>query len=103
MSPMRLLVTGAAGVLGRDVVAAVGDAGHEAVALARGDLDITYPNAVQAAVVAARPDAIVNCAPGPAVDGAEPAEAQPPAVNGRGAGLLAHAAADIGALLVHVS
>ena len=69
---MRLLVTGAAGMLGRDVVAALGDAGHEAVALARGDLDITYPNAVQAAVAAARPDAIVNCAAWTDVDGAAP-------------------------------
>jgi dTDP-4-dehydrorhamnose reductase len=100
---MRLLVTGAAGMLGRDVVAAAGDAGHEAVALARGDLDITYPNAVQAAVAAARPDAIVNCAAWTDVDGAETAEAQATAVNGRGAGLLAHAAAEVGALLVHVS
>jgi dTDP-4-dehydrorhamnose reductase len=100
---MRLLVTGAAGMLGRDVVAAVGDAGHEAVALARGDLDITNPNAVQAAVTAARPDAIVNCAAWTDVDGAETAESQATAVNGRGAGLLAHAAAETGALLVHVS
>jgi dTDP-4-dehydrorhamnose reductase len=100
---MRLLVTGAAGMLGRDVVAALGDAGHEAVALARGDLDITYPNAVQAAVAAARPDAIVNCAAWTDVDGAETAESQATAVNGRGVGLLAHAAAEMGALLVHVS
>ena len=90
-------------MLGRDVVAAVGDAGHEAVALARADLDITNPNAVQAAVTAARPDAIINCAAWTDVDGAETAEAQATAVNGRGAGLLAHAAAETGALLVHVS
>jgi dTDP-4-dehydrorhamnose reductase len=100
---MRLLVTGAAGMLGRDVVAAAGDAGHEAVALARADLDITDAAAVSAAVAAARPDAIVNCAAWTDVDGAEAAEEQATAINGAGAGHVARAAAGAGALLVHVS
>jgi dTDP-4-dehydrorhamnose reductase len=100
---MRLLVTGAAGMLGRDVVAAAGDAGHDAVALARADLDITDADAVRAAVAAARPDAIVNCAAWTDVDGAETAEAQATAINGDGAGHLAQAAAETGALLVHMS
>jgi dTDP-4-dehydrorhamnose reductase len=100
---MRLLVTGAAGMLGRDVVAAAGDAGHEALALARADLDITDAAAVRAAVLAAQPDAVINCAATTDVDGAESAEAAATAVNGTGAGHLAAAAAEIGALLVHVS
>ena len=100
---MRLLVTGAAGMLGRDVVAAAGDAGHEAVALARADLDITDAAAVRTAVLAARPAAVVNCAAWTDVDGAESAEADATAVNGAGAGHLATAAGDAGALLVHVS
>jgi dTDP-4-dehydrorhamnose reductase len=100
---MRLLVTGAAGMLGRDIVAAAGDAGHEAVALARADLDITDAAAVRAAVLAARPDAVVNCAAWTDVDGAETAEAQATAVNGHGAGHVAEAAAATDALLVHVS
>ena len=100
---MRLLVTGAAGMLGRDVVAAAGDAGHEAVALARADLDITDAAAVRAAVLAARPAAVINCAAWTDVDGAETAEAQATAVNGDGPGHLAVASAEAGALLVHVS
>ena len=100
---MRLLVTGAAGMLGRDVVAAAGDAGHEALALARADLDITDAAAVRAAVLAAQPDAVINCAATTDVDGAETAEDQATAVNGAGAGHLAAAAAEAGALLVHVS
>jgi dTDP-4-dehydrorhamnose reductase len=100
---MRLLVTGAAGMLGRDVVAAAGEAGHEAVALARADLDITDPDAVRAAVRAARPDAVINCAAWTDVDGAESAEEQATAVNGAGAGNVAQVAAETGALLVHVS
>jgi dTDP-4-dehydrorhamnose reductase len=100
---MRLLVTGAAGMLGRDVVAAAGDAGHEAVALARADLDISDASAVRAAVRAAQPAAVINCAAWTDVDGAETAEAQATAVNGDGAGHVAAAAAETGALVVHVS
>jgi dTDP-4-dehydrorhamnose reductase len=103
MSAMRLLVTGAAGMLGRDVVAAAGDAGHEVAALARADLDITDADAVKAAVHAARPDAVINCAAWTDVDGAEADEAGATAVNGNGAGHLAAAADQAGAHLVHVS
>src|ERR671914_6974 len=84
MSAMRLLVTGAAGMLGRDVVAAAQDAGHEVAALARAELEITDAEAVRAAVAAARPDAIVNCAAWTDVDGAEAAEQAATAVNGAG-------------------
>ena len=73
MSAMRLLVTGAAGMLGRDVVTAAGDAGHEVAALARADLDITDADAVRAAILAARPAAVINCAAWTDVDGAEAA------------------------------
>jgi dTDP-4-dehydrorhamnose reductase len=100
---MRLLVTGAAGMLGRDVVASATDAGHEVSALARADLDIADAAAVRSAVAAATPDAVVNCAAWTDVDGAETAEAEATAVNGAGAGNLADACADAGALLVHVS
>jgi len=100
---MRLLVTGAAGMLGRDVVAASTRAGHDAVALARRDLDITDPAAVAEALAAHAPDAVVNCAAWTDVDGAEADEASALAVNGAGAGNVAAAAARAGAHLVHVS
>jgi dTDP-4-dehydrorhamnose reductase len=103
MCAMRLLVTGAAGMLGRDVVTAAGDAGHEVTALARAELDITDHDAVRAAIVAARPDAVINCAAWTDVDGAEANEAAASAVNGTGAGHVAKAAAEAGAHLVHVS
>jgi dTDP-4-dehydrorhamnose reductase len=96
---MRLLVTGAAGMLGRDVVAAAESAGHDVIALARRDLDIADPAAVRAAVQAARPDAVVNCAAWTDVDGAEEHEAEATRVNGIGAGNVAAAAPYV----VHVS
>jgi dTDP-4-dehydrorhamnose reductase len=96
---MRLLVTGAAGMLGRDVVAAAESAGHDVVALARRDLDITDADAVRAAVEAARSDAVINCAAWTDVDGAEEHEADATRINGDGAGNLAAVAP----FLVHVS
>jgi dTDP-4-dehydrorhamnose reductase len=100
---MRLLVTGAAGMLGRDVTAAATRAGHDVVALTRRDLDITDPDAVRRAVLDAAPAAVVNCAAWTDVDGAEAAEDEATAVNGAAAGHVARAAADAGALVVHVS
>jgi dTDP-4-dehydrorhamnose reductase len=96
---MRLLVTGAAGMLGRDVAVAAESAGHDVTALARRDLDIADPAAVRAAVEAARPDAVVNCAAWTDVDGAEGHEADAMRVNGDGAGNVATAAPYV----VHVS
>jgi dTDP-4-dehydrorhamnose reductase len=100
---MRLLVTGAAGMLGRDVTAAAERAGHDVVAVARRDLDITDHRAVRRAVSDAAPAAVVNCAAWTDVDGAEADEAAATLVNGQAAGLLARASADAGALFVHVS
>src|SRR5690349_19313249 len=100
---MRLLVTGAAGMLGRDVVAAAEAEGHDVVALARAELDITDADAVDAAVEDAQPDAVINCAAFTDVDGAEEDEPQATAVNGDGPGHVAAAAAEAGAHFVHVS
>jgi len=100
---MRLLVTGAAGMLGQDVSAAAADAGHDVTPLSRRDLDIADSAAVAAALRAARPDAVVNCAAWTDVDGAEADERMATAVNGAGAGNVAAAAAGVGAFVVHVS
>jgi dTDP-4-dehydrorhamnose reductase len=100
---MRLLLTGAAGMLGRDVAAAAMRAGHDVTPLARGELDILDPAAVRAAIAAARPHAVINCAAWTDVDGAEAEEAAAAAVNGAGAGHVAAAAAAAGAFTVHVS
>lgn len=100
---MRLLVTGAAGMLGRDVVSGATAAGHELTALGRAELDITDAGAVEAAVRDARPDAVINCAAWTDVDGAEGDPDEAFAVNAAGAGNVARAAAAAGAWIVHVS
>jgi dTDP-4-dehydrorhamnose reductase len=100
---MKLLITGAAGMLGVDVQAAGLAAGHEVVALARAELDISDRDAATAAVAQAQPDAVLNCAAYTDVDGAEADPDAAGAVNGAGPGFLAEAAAAAGAWLVHVS
>lgn len=101
--PMRILIAGAAGMLGRDVGEGTLAAGHEPIVLTRAELDITDPAAVRSAIAAARPDAVVNCAAWTDVDGAESASDAAMAVNGPGAGNLAAAAAGCGAWTIHVS
>jgi dTDP-4-dehydrorhamnose reductase len=100
---MRLLVTGAAGMLGTDVQAATRAVGHEVVTLSHAELDISDRDAVASAVAGARPDAVVNCAAYTDVDAAEADPDGAGAVNASGPGFLAEAAADVGAWLVHVS
>jgi dTDP-4-dehydrorhamnose reductase len=99
----RWLVTGAAGMLGRDLTALLTARGEEFTALTRADLDITDDAAAAAAVSAVKPDVVVNCAAWTAVDAAEENEAEALAVNGHGPANLAAACAGLGAALVHPS
>jgi dTDP-4-dehydrorhamnose reductase len=90
-------------MLGSDVVEACGNHGQDVVGLGRGELDVTDPGAVEAAIERHRPDAIVNCAAWTDVDGAEDAEYAATQVNDTGAALVAGAAAAIGAKVLYVS
>src|ERR1700759_3805738 len=99
----RWLVTGAAGMLGRDLTALLDRTGGHYVPLGRSDLDITSADATARVIAAAKPDVVVNCAAWTAVDAAEEHEAEALAVNGAGPANLAAACAAAGALLVHPS
>ncbi|HEY9328950.1 MAG TPA: dTDP-4-dehydrorhamnose reductase [Streptomyces sp.] len=99
----RWLVTGATGMLGRDltrVLRAAGD-GTVTTALGRAELDITDPSQVLDAV--AGHDVVVNAAAWTDVDGAEGDEAGAQAVNATAVRHLATACARHGARLLHVS
>ena len=80
----RWLVTGAAGMLGTDLVTALERRGDPVTGLDRAGLDVTDADAVAAAVARCRPDVVVNCAAWTAVDDAEAAEEQALAVNAGG-------------------
>ena len=100
---MRVLVSGASGMLGSDLMRAGARAGHELIGLSRAQMDIADEDAVTGAFARLRPDAAVNCAAWTDVDGAERAPEQAHAVNGGGAGNVARAAAAAGVPCVHVS
>jgi dTDP-4-dehydrorhamnose reductase len=89
----RWLVAGSGGMLGQDLVAILTAEGGDVTGLTRRDLDITDGAAVRAAVRAARPDVVVNCAAWTAVDDAEAHEDEAYQVNATGAAHLAAACA----------
>jgi dTDP-4-dehydrorhamnose reductase len=99
---MKLLVTGAAGMLGRDVMLAAGNAGHQVVGFGHAELDIADEAAVGAKFEVERPDVAIHCAAWTDVDGAEEAEEEATRINGAGAGNVAAAAAAVDASVVYV-
>jgi dTDP-4-dehydrorhamnose reductase len=100
---MKVLVTGGGGMLGRDVVLAAGNAGHDVVGFGHTELDITDATTLAGKFELERPDVVINCAAWTDVDGAEEAEEEATAVNGTAAGNVAAAAAEVGASAVYVS
>jgi len=100
---VRLLVTGAAGMLGQDVIRAGARAGHELLGFDHGELDVADGASVADALEGAAPDALINCAAFTDVDGAERDGNRAFAVNAEAAGLLARAAAGASVAMLHVS
>ncbi len=100
---MRILVTGAAGLLGNAVVRTAEERGHDVRASTRSDLDVTHPGEVERRLNAERPEVVVHCAAYTAVDGAEEESDQAMSVNRDGTRNVAMAAAQIGATVVYPS
>lgn len=92
-------MTGAAGMLGRDLVPLLGDA----VTAVDMEVDVTDADAVERCVAAARPRRIFHLAAWTDVDGAEANSEAAFAVNADGTRNVARAAAELGAELVVVS
>jgi dTDP-4-dehydrorhamnose reductase len=100
---MKVVVAGAAGMLGRDVMLAAGNAGHDVVGFGRAEMDVADAEAVRRRMDMERPGVVINCAAWTDVDGAEAAEEAAFAVNGTGAGNVAAGAREAGAAVVYVS
>jgi len=98
---VRLLITGAHGQLGRELVRQSGD--HELLAVDHGQLDICDAHAVNAVCDTFSPDVIINAAAYTAVDRAESDGDLAYAVNCDGPKNMAMAAEQAGIALIHVS
>jgi len=110
---MRLLVTGANGLLGSALVRQATDAGHTTIAAYHStdpgigtkqiELDVTDESTVEELVTESRFDAIVNCAAMTDVDGCETAPDEAKAVNAVAPGRLAELSIKENTQFVHVS
>jgi dTDP-4-dehydrorhamnose reductase len=101
--PVKLLVCGAGGMLGQDVVRAARFANHEVAALDRAALDVSNERAVERVMDRERPAAVVNCAAYTAVDAAEDDRDAAMRLNADAARTVAAGAAAVGASVVYPS
>ena len=99
---MKTLLFGNTGQVGHELNRSLLPLG-ELVALGRGQADFSQPQSLAGIVRAHKPDVIVNAVAYTAVDKAEEDEALAHAVNAEAPAVLAGAAREAGALLVHYS
>jgi dTDP-4-dehydrorhamnose reductase len=100
---VRLLVTGAGGQLGHDVVAAATAAGDDVLAATHATLDVTDRDDVLGAITTWRPDAVVHCAAWTAVDACEGDPSRAFTANALAVRWVVEACARADAHLVHLS
>lgn len=99
----KILVTGARGQLGSDVLAELKRRGIEAVGYGSAEMDITDRERVGEVFRAEMPDAVIHCAAYTAVDAAEDNEELCMRVNAYGTAYIAEVCCSIGAKLVYIS
>ncbi|TBV79889.1 MAG: dTDP-4-dehydrorhamnose reductase [Desulfobulbaceae bacterium] len=100
---MRVLVTGAKGQVGAEIVRQGRNLGLDMMATGRAALDITRQDAVNRFIQAQQPDIVINAAAYTAVDRAESEPEPAYAVNRDGAACLARACAANNIPLLHLS
>jgi dTDP-4-dehydrorhamnose reductase len=100
---VKVLVTGAGGMLAHAAVPALAAAGHTPLPFPRAALDVTRADDVRRAVGEAAPDWVWHLAAYTDVDGCESRAEQAFRVNGEGAGNVAAAAAEAGAGVTAIS
>jgi dTDP-4-dehydrorhamnose reductase len=100
---MKVVVTGAAGQLGQDVLLELERKNHQAFGADRQQLDITKEDDVLAFISEVKPDVILHCAAYTNVDAAEENEEAAYQVNAAGTEYLAKAAKQNGAKMMYIS
>ena len=99
----KVLITGANGQLGHELVRATIAAGHEVIATSHETLDITDKTAVEAVITETRPDVVIHAAAWTAVDACESDPEKALLVNGTATKFIADAAHAVGAHVVYIS
>jgi dTDP-4-dehydrorhamnose reductase len=100
---LRILITGAGGMVGRALVEHCTAAGDEVIAQTRAQLDITDASAVEQVLLREQPQVVVNCAAWTDVDGCELDSPRAFAVNARAVETLAVASRRIDAAFITIS
>lgn len=100
---MKVLVTGAGGQLGFDVVRELVSRGHEAVGVNHQTMDITDADMVDRVIRKHAPDAVIHCAAYTAVDAAEDDEEQCRRVNVDGTRNIAEVCKELDIKMLHIS
>jgi dTDP-4-dehydrorhamnose reductase len=101
---LRVLVTGAGGMVGREVVEAMGVGGtHEVIGLDHSALDVGDRDSVLGAITSTHPDAIIHCAAMTAVDACETEQDKAYLVNAMGVRFVMEGARRCGAYVVSLS
>jgi len=100
---VKLLITGATGQLGTDLVLSARLAGHEVVACSHRDLEITNSHDVHRVVDKASPETIIHAAAWTAVDACESNPKKAMAVNRDGTSNIVRAAQAVGARVLYIS
>ena len=100
---MKVLITGAGGMVGRALAEHCRSRGDEVAAFERAGLDITDERAVREAFSLNHPDAVFNCAAWTDVDGCELDPQRAFLVNSQGVEILATASRQAGAVFVTIS
>ncbi len=100
---MKVLILGAQGQVGFELMRAAWPAGTRLAGCARPEVDLTRPDTVTAAFAALAPDLVINAAAYTAVDRAESEPELAFAVNRDGPAMLAALCAERGLPLLHIS
>ena len=100
---MKVLVTGAAGQLGHDVVIELEKRGHTAIGVDVMDMDITDAAACARVIAESAPDAVIHCAAWTAVDAAEDSEEACRRVNALGTRNIAEVCKALDVRMMYIS
>lgn len=100
---MILVVSGATGQLGTDLVKELSKRKHQVYGFGSRDLDITDTNAVSTTLDSIKPTAVIHCAAFTAVDLAEDEKEQCDLINRVGTENVARACAEIGCKMLYIS